>query len=258
MREEMTGMRGFLCEDTAEGIFTGVYDAWASGLGHEHVRLFLKGQYEPELFTEYVETEPDHEKAEKVARSVRRKISPDAFRTVYRTAMSVRADKAELIYRFLIEGFHYGADVMRMLSRPAVSRILDAAGRVANEAHKFLEFIRFEQLESGILAAVIAPKSNVLTLVAPHFEARFSGENWIIYDKTRKRAAIHRALESYLLMELDSRQEERLLKEHGKKDGYGDLWKVFFQSVAIESRKNERCQRNFLPLWYRTHMTEFL
>ena len=36
-----------------------------------------------------------------------------------------------------------------------------------------------------------------------------------------------------------------------------DLWKVFFKSIGIEQRKNPRCQRNMLPLWYRKHMTEF-
>ena len=29
----------FVCEDSPEGIFTGVYDAWNSRLGHENVRL---------------------------------------------------------------------------------------------------------------------------------------------------------------------------------------------------------------------------
>ena len=29
----------FLCDDTMEGIFTAVYDAWASRLGHANVKL---------------------------------------------------------------------------------------------------------------------------------------------------------------------------------------------------------------------------
>ena len=46
-------MRGYLCEDSLEGIFTGIYDAWASGLGHDGVRVLMKNQYEPEFFMEY-------------------------------------------------------------------------------------------------------------------------------------------------------------------------------------------------------------
>ena len=33
----------FLCDDTMEGIFTAVYDAWASRLGHANVKLQVRG-----------------------------------------------------------------------------------------------------------------------------------------------------------------------------------------------------------------------
>ena len=29
----------FQCEDSIDGIFTGVYDAWASHYGHKHIQL---------------------------------------------------------------------------------------------------------------------------------------------------------------------------------------------------------------------------
>ena len=53
-------IRVFQCEDTLTGILTGVYDAWASRLGHEHVRL-RSGEYEDlELFCEYTEVAPQN------------------------------------------------------------------------------------------------------------------------------------------------------------------------------------------------------
>lgn len=45
------------------------------------------------------------------------------------------------------------------------------------------EFIRFRELENGILFSEITPKAQILTCVADHFEDRFPLENWIIYDK---------------------------------------------------------------------------
>ncbi|MCD2491313.1 TIGR03915 family putative DNA repair protein [Lacrimispora sp. NSJ-141] len=259
-RKGAMNMKGYLCEDTVEGIFTGVYDAWVSGMeiGHENVRLFLKRQYEPELFFEYEEVFSDADKAEKVARTIRKKISGEAFRRVYRTAMSSQPDRADAIYRFLMEGFRYKEDTLRMLQLPAVGRVFELARKVANEAHLFLEFIRFKQLKNGVLFAVIAPKSNVLTLVAPHFEDRFSGENWIIYDETRALAAVHEALKPYAIARLTEEQAGVFLDKNKEKDGYTDLWKVFFNTIGIEDRKNYRCQRTMMPLWYRKHMTEFL
>ncbi|MCI8465780.1 MAG: DNA metabolism protein [Lachnospiraceae bacterium] len=251
-------MKIFLCEDSLEGIFTGIYEAWASGLGHENVRVLMKAQYEPELFAEYEEVKPDAEKSEKVANSIQKKISGEAFRVVCRAAFSEKAKRADAIYRFLIEGFHYGAVILRLLQNPAVAEVFALARKVANEAHQYLEFIRFEQLANGILFATISPKSRVVTLVAPHFADRFPRENWVIYDDGREEAAIHPAGGDWVVAEFPKERADLFLEAYGASDGYEGLWKVFFHTIGIKERENPNCQRNFLPLWYRKHMTEFL
>ena len=91
----------FVCEDSPEGIFTGVYDAWSSRLGHENVRLEVQGEYNYSLFSEYREVAVDQLKAQKVVRSVRRSLSELAYSWIYRTALSEREDRAEAVYRFL-------------------------------------------------------------------------------------------------------------------------------------------------------------
>ena len=35
------------------------------------------------------------------------------------------------------------------------------------------------------------------------------------------------------------------------------LWKSFFHAIGIEQRRNPKCQRTMMPLWYRRNMTEF-
>ena len=83
----------FVCEDSPEGIFTGVYDAWNSRLGHENVRLEVQGEYNYSLFSEYREVAVDRLKAQKVVRSVRRSLSELAYSWIYRTALSEREDR---------------------------------------------------------------------------------------------------------------------------------------------------------------------
>jgi probable DNA metabolism protein len=41
-------------------------------------------------------------------------------------------------------------------------------------------------------------------------------------------------------------------------DEYQDLWKIFFENIAIKERINPKLQRNNLPLRFRKDMTEFL
>ena len=45
----------FICEDSLEGIFTGVYDACASRLGHRNIRLATGEPENYELFSEYID-----------------------------------------------------------------------------------------------------------------------------------------------------------------------------------------------------------
>lgn len=173
----------FVCEDSVDGIFTAVYDAWASGFGHANVKLQIEGECNLELFSDYIPVTTDYEKSEKVARSVRRKISEEAFFMIYRTCFSFDTEKADAIYRFLLWGFRYGSKVVSMLAEPAVHRVFELQRKVNNEHHQFIEFLRFREIENHILLGKIHPKCNVVPLIAEHFADRFSGENWIIYDQ---------------------------------------------------------------------------
>ena len=38
---------------------------------------------------------------------------------------------------------------------------------------------------------------------------------------------------------------------------FKNLWKVFFEAIAIQERKNPICQRTHLPIHFRQDMTEF-
>ena len=76
--------------------------------------------YNMELFSEYIPVEPDEEKAEKVARSIRNKISEEAYEMVGYAAVSDSPWKADRILRFLMLGFRVGASVVNRLGDDAV------------------------------------------------------------------------------------------------------------------------------------------
>lgn len=64
----------FICEDSLEGILTGVYAAWDARVGHGNVELRTEEEGNLELFCEYHPVEPDLLKAEKVLRTMRKKL----------------------------------------------------------------------------------------------------------------------------------------------------------------------------------------
>lgn len=247
----------FLCESSFDGILSGVFDIYASKLPLALCRLELKDEYELVLFSSYREVETESWKAERVARKVRECMSEEAYLYLYRASLHRSAERAEAIFRFIQLGLVYGKTVLRKLQEPAVYEIFQMDRFVGREAHFHLEVARFERLKNGVYYCKIGPENQVLELIADHFSDRFPDMDWIIYDENHRSAAIHKADGGWLMYRGVTEQEIQKLAEFQESDIYMDLWNVFFHAIAIEERKNERCQRTMLPLRYRKYMTEF-
>lgn len=237
---------------------TCIFEAWASRLGHKNVRLAVEPVAQQELFCTYRHVEADAAKAEKVARSVQKKISWEAYRQMYLAAMSFENDRLDAIYRFLVRGFACGRGVTDMFFCPEVMRVLELSRKAGNEANFFREFTRFTSVDGRVYVSHIEPKCNVTAVVAQHFADRMPSEHWMIIDDGRRIAAVHPKDERFYMTRLSEEEFLRLRATEAKRDLYTDLWKEFFAAIGIEARKNEKCQRNMMPLWYRKHMTEFL
>lgn len=209
------------------------------------------------MFAEYIAVDTDFELSLKVANSVKNKISVQAYEMIVRVALSDYAEKADLIYRFLILGFATGRKVTEHLSNEVVNTVFRVDRKVNYEAHHFLGFIRFSQQQSGLLTSVIHPKSQVLPLVAPHFADRLPGEKFLIYDANHKFAAFHTPGKPWILAKVPELEEDSLNQKAFKEDDYQDLWKTFYHHISIKERENYALQRNNLPIRFRADMTEF-
>ena len=236
-----------------------MYDAYASRLGYENVKLQMEYEMDRELFSEYVEVEPDAEKAEKVLRTIRRELGLEAYESICQAAASWDKRKANAIFKTVVLGLHLPKkqNVMNCLTKDYVCTVADLAKKTWNEAHRFMGFVRFRELAGGILYADIRPENEVLPLIAPHFANRYPEENWIIYDERRDKFAIHRAGKGWMILEDMKIAEEVRSQLSMDEDDYRVMWKAFTQSISIEARKNEQLQKQLLPLKFRDKMSEF-
>lgn len=270
----------FICENSIEGILSGVYDAWvealSSGLGHGHCRLAWrekharagKGEdgsgpegtyFNLELFCTYRETPPDREKAKKVIRTLRKRLGEEAYAWLCYAMASCEPDKAEAVYKTIVAGLsmEQGYRVFHKVTDPYVARCFDLKRAVGSEIHRELEFLRFRELENGVLFAKIHPKNDCLMYLGPHFSDRLPLEDFLIYDMNRRKALFHEKKKDWYMMEalnLDSEAAERVSTEE---EYYQDLFRMFVRTIAIESRENRALQRQFLPLYFRDVMPEF-
>ena len=256
----MKQIRIYQCEDSVEGIFTAVYIAWASRYGHDNIKLQAVTEdtnANLELFSEYITVNKDSILADKVAESIRGKISIQAYQMVVRAALSCDVKKANSIYHFLVRGFAMGGQIVNHLADPYVCDIFELSRKVGADTHYYQEFVRFQELENKVLLAKIEPKNNVVELITPHFADRLASENFIIIDVKRKLATIHQANSNWFLTYLTKEEVVNLLSLSESKNDYEVLWKAFFDSIAVKERESYARQRNHVPLHYRKYMTEF-
>lgn len=251
----------YLCDESIDAIFTAIYLAWSSRYGHSNIKIEEKWEGSKysniELFADYIPVDTDYELSGKVARSIRQKISEEAYEMVCRVALSDQQGKADLIYRFLILGFHVGGSILEHLSNEVVNLIFRINKNVSNEMHHLLGFIRFSEQENGLLTSTIHPKNNVLTLVTPHFADRLPQERFLIYDENRKLATLHVPGSSWILAQVPELDQDKLDSITLQEDEYRELWKTFFNHIAIKERVNYKLQRSNLPLRFRKDLTEF-
>lgn len=251
-------MTVYTCLPNIDAMLTCIYDAWASGKGHQNIRLALEpvGQYS---FTdEYIFVEENHAKAEKVMNAVNFKISPHVYSELAFAAMAYEEDVLDNIFHVMILGFAYGANVLEMVHYKDVMRNREIRTRLGKEVCSFKEFVRFHEIKKSVYVAHIEPKSRLLPAIADHFEDRMPSEHWMIVDDTHKEAVVHPKDEHYYFWYLNDDEFEQLLLTENENDEYTDMWKTFFDSIAIKERKNIACQNNLFPKWKRKHAVEFM
>lgn len=248
-----------ICEDSIDGIFTGIYDGWKLGGGGVHVELCMGRPGQAELFSRYETVGTDPDKAAKVARTIRRKLGPEVYEQLCYAACSTDADKGTCIYYALKEGFangHAHPRVLENLTNPYILKISKMQLAVWHEMHRFLGFVRFREIQKGVLFAAIHPQHSILPLIAPHFADRLPRESWVIYDEGRQDALLHPAGgDCYIRRQavISSGQLQGLAHE----EKYAVLWKEFCRSITVPERQDPRRQQQNLPKKYRQHLPEF-
>lgn len=253
----------YVCEDSVTGIYSGIYDAWKSGKEEGECGIALKGLVEQELFCDYAEVEESWKKAAAVDRMIRKNLGERTHRDLYYALLSNDREKGNVVLGTMMAARRLpdSRRIMEHLSHPMVEKVFELSRSVGGEAHNLKGFLRFRELENGVLYAPITPKAQVLTCLAPHFADRLPLENWMIHDKNHQMFAVHEAGKQWVLAEeteeIRKKQKEKFDRVSVEEGQYVRLWKGFCRAISIEERKNPGGQLSHLPLRYRPNMTEF-
>lgn len=250
-------MVDYLYDGTFEGFLTCVYAHYyeekASG-------IYQKDNYQSSLLNGSRFVETDEKKAERVYKAIQNKISREDLRRIYRVFLSSDAEKEIKLLKYIRLGFREGAGVSLLHSNPIVFDVQMCEHKVSIETHRIKGLARFSALRNGkggergqeILYCLIEPDHDILELIADHFADRLKGDPFIIHDKTRKKAVFAQGGDWYL-----SGFTEKDLPALGVGEReYRDLWKKYFETIAIQERINPSCQKRFMPVRYWKNLTE--
>ena len=235
-----------------DGSFEGFLNALYRSYTHKCIPEMITSETSKlDLLSEPMTIETDLDVAKRVSQSIAKKFPKKLIERIYHVFLCDDVARERELLLYIRIGFK-DISLLGHLSNPVVFAIESYQKRLFSTMHKMQEFLRFEMLEDGMLYAKIAPPRNVLPL-GKHFVKRLRSERFIIHDIKREWIVVYdgKSLEMHEVLNAS------VPVLHAREQHFQKLWKTFFDSVTIESRKNYKAQRNFVPLLYRELMTEF-
>ncbi len=228
------------CYDgSLEGFLTCVFHAYQ----YQEWPLAFRTFDEPTTLWEERSMETDRNKARRVLAGLTKKVSSQAAILVRHGFLTCLEERELVLFRFLRFCLRHGPNALSALAAPEVSPLLTAVRQAEHEAHLLSGFLRFSD-QSGVLVGEIEPKNRVLPLLQPHFCNRFHEATFVIHDRTHQEALFYQPCR-WTIVPVENFQ---LAAPGDEERNFRALWRIFFDTVAIEDRQNPRCQRTHLPL----------
>ena len=237
-------MINYIYDGSFEGLLTAIHEAFYRR--ENPAGIFSAHNLQTNLLDSNIYVSTDILKYEKVQKAIIEKISSQSLQDLFYVFLSENINAGTWIYRYLKLGFRMGCKVESFLTDETVHIINKTSQRVLREYHRMLGLLRFKLIAGNVYYAAFRPDNNIVALLAPHFEERLPMHNWIIHDVKRNLSAVYDC-SSWVLTDMEISPDINL---DDKENDYNGLWKQYFKSIAIESRRNPRLQKNFMPKRY--------
>ena len=208
------------------------------------------------LFSSEIRIATDQAVAEAFWQRLTRRLSDNSLKLLRRCLLADHPQQELLIYHYLLLEAEQGRRVDGMLSHPAVAPVWKLAQQVAREAHRYLGFVRFQQLQDGLYYAAIAPDHRILLLIGAHFAERFRDQQWMIHDQRHGEGILYDVeKQEWLLLPMEVTVQPDVAPEESQ---FQELWRSYFSTLAIPERRNLKLQQGKVPLKSRGWLTEFV
>jgi probable DNA metabolism protein len=242
-----------LYDGSLEGFLTAVFEAYERKFQVHSIRK--EGNLMQNLFGESLFIEADKTKANRVWEGFKSKVTGIGTDYVLCALLSELPDVEDALLGFIKHVFSHPENVETDYSDLNVLQLERVSKMVHRERHRMKAFIRFQLTKDGIYYAAVDPDFNVLPILISHFKNRYADQHWLIYDLKRK-YGIYYNLNTVETIHLEFNEGDIAVAFDEKEELYQQLWKDYFKSVNIASRKNMVLHIRHVPKRYWKYLTE--
>ena len=241
----------YLYDGTFDGLLTIVFDCYV--LKKLPLKIIAEDKYIPNILDTIEKVITYYNKSVRIFNGIVKNISYDVLYNSYYAFLAEDNEKEINILKYLLYGFLIGPQIDTMLSIDFVFKVNSLRKKMLSEAHKLKGLLRFSKIGDNLFYSSIHPTHNVIENLGHHFIKRLPTQNFIIHDKNRNIAFLYNT-KKYEIVDSSSINIPALSEEELK---YQELWKAFFNTIAIKERTNKKLQMQFMPKKYWTDLTEF-
>jgi probable DNA metabolism protein len=244
-------------DGTFEGLLSAVFEIYAHRL--HLVKLHTGEWHNCALFENVIEVVTDETRAARVLKGLKERISNLGVQRLYAAHLAGIAGEDVNLLGYIRYAFDSPMNIEEDYGNKYVTRVSELVRMVRREKHRMEAFVRFQELTDGTFYAGVEPDFNVLPLLIRHFKSRYADQKWMIYDIKRK-YGIYYDLHNTQFVEMDfadlSKPNNAITAFAENESVYQHLWKNYFNSVNIASRKNTKLHVRHIPKRYWKHLTE--
>ena len=242
----------YLYDGTLEGMLTAVFEAFSRK--EQPANIVVEQDLQQSLLCSYIPIHTNLDSAERVKNGICKSLGNRTYENIKRVFLSDDKNKGGAIATYLRYTMKAGRRSCSHLAHPSVATFEEILRGVGWEVHYILQFVRFAQLENGVYFSQINPKASVVPLIMEHFVARLNIQPFMIYDEAHRLAGVFDTERWWLVNASDIQLPDKTRAE----DEFQSLWQTFYDTIAIEERKNPTCQRNFMPKRFWGNMCEHI
>lgn len=194
----------------------------------------------------------DEIKAERVERKLK-KICGNGITKTIADALRYKDDcKHKIVFDYVCEIIDTNSSLRENFINAKSRDFIFMLDKIYFEVHRFTGFIRFMETVEGILYAPFEPDNDIVDLLLPHFAARYGEIPFILHDVKRNKVSMSNGKQRKTVR--CTQPITIYLSEN--ETNFVNLWKTYYKSVNIVSRKNLKQMKSYMPVRYNKYAME--